>query len=95
MITINIRCFANGQNSKWFLFHIYIYMIYFDFESASLKSIMRLFVLFSTEYFLLLCWSVKLHNTVRVTAAEAPGGSAYSNYFGGTLMKRNLVVLTK
>ena len=34
-------------------------------------------------------------NTVRVTAAEAPGGSAYSNYFGGTLMKRNLVVLTK
>ena len=33
--------------------------------------------------------------TVRVTAAEAPGGSAYSNYFGGTLMKRNLVVLTK
>ena len=33
--------------------------------------------------------------TVRVTAAEAPGGSACSNYFGGTLMKRNLVVLTK
>ena len=33
--------------------------------------------------------------TVRVTAAEAPGGSACSNYFGGTLMKRNLVVRTK
>ena len=33
--------------------------------------------------------------TVRVTAGEAPGGSACSNYFGGTLMKRNLVVLTK
>ena len=37
----------------------------------------------------------KMAYTVRVTAAEAPGGSAYSNYFGGTLMKRNLVVLTK
>ena len=33
--------------------------------------------------------------TVRVTAGEAPGGSACSNYFGGTLMKRNLVVRTK
>ena len=54
MITINIRYFANGQNSKWFLFHIYIYMIYFDFESASLKSIMRNFDLFSKEQFLLL-----------------------------------------
>ena len=39
--------------------------------------------------------TLETKNTVRVTAAEAPGGSACSNYFGGTLMKRNLVVLTK
>ena len=37
-------------------------MIYFDFESASLKSIMRNFDLFSKEQFLLLSWSVILHN---------------------------------